>query len=792
MHTASSIEAYTTAKPNTIFSMESSQTLPYRLNMQLRDSKPPMPKEEPVAEWNTHLSLAGGFGTLRRDNKRARSQPGTLRTSDPSRLQIQCTMRGQSKELCKLYDGIHTGLSALLKATQSIHDANGRGCLSLYSTCLKSVPDYIREEEYWEKVEKPDVDPDISSFIYSDLEATTSGSGRKLLRDIVRAHGTNVLRTAIMDGLVPTSVASVLVDLCISLGAHSEAQSILKTMISLHLSRARYKTDKEDFDDHIRVVENVCLLSEKTGNLGFLYRQLTILMESELQWALSHNSLRVSLSGAVQFVIEGDDYTAEAATFIRTVIRQSYVTLNLELSPYIQKLRLHIRSKWRRPMLRPVASREHATERGPTLSDTIYDKTGSVRVDQTDLANLLAVLSAVSIIQGGSIGTDSNIERSPAAALIHEMALEAQQSLEIVSNATVSTASIVDRRALILPLLADAIVTTVSDKSRLKESSAASLDILTLSGLPLEESLVDEAGSFMCMIALFYGQATCSDGFEFLKHAIERLATRSKSAAASRPMQSLLDRLIMAAAFAFSQDSNQPSHLDWALNLEQATCVKGEATPRPSLEQTPARAIAQARNGYKWEEGICEWIAKTPAMEIRRFSLPSSSDAGSDDDMPEATSTPRTSPERDLAPRMSFSPCVKGRRMVDLSKRTRINDCVSPTCSSVIVGRRQVSNKRRLSISKRLSGASEAASLASEAFQTGGVYGGDTDELCTAQSVKLVRMWRHAQTICSFEPKEQRHGKTIPLIGRRLKKVVIAHDGYGIEDSDTQDELSFS
>ena len=737
---------------------------------------------------------------VRKEIKRARCQPGTLATSDYSRLQIQYLMQGRSKELAKLYDAIYLSLSTILKTTHHSQGADRKGCPSLFSTCLKTVPDYIQEEDYWARVENPIVHPDISSTIYSELESTTAGLGWRPLRKIVRAHAIMILRTAIKDGLISVSIANVLLEFCIGEGAYDDAQEILESMTSFMFSREIHSTDEATLNDHCTIFKGVQLFSEIAGKHGFLYRHLAAIMVSALPWTYLSSSLYNSLSGAVQSVAKGDEHARDAANLIRSLVRPSDVTLVPTTPTQIQEMRLANVSKQKRNVQRRASSRGDGVTNS-IKSDSSYSKTIDGSQESTKslpvkVADLLAVLSAVSIVQQENYKADSTLNCSPTAILLREIAQEAHQSIEIALNIAGSPEYLRNKRTLILPLIADAVVGMMCDETVSRYSWVSSLNLDAISALSLDDNVVSEAGSFICMIAQFYAQARASSGFEFIKRVVEKQRIAAKSTSWAKATQSFLNSLIMATALAFSQNTSQPCHLDWALSVEQIIGVRNEATPRSTVDRTPARAIYQARNGYKWEDGICEWIAKTPAIDMHAPGTPSSTGTSTDNDHALAIGTPTTCPETDSAPAFLFSPCLIRKEKAHVITSRHKQGCASLQCVRIMVGRGQTLNEQRPSSLGRLSQDSEARRSELEVFQSHGEYD-DADELCTAQHVRelsLPRLRKYPHVArsgmsCRGEVhfcKTIRSNRQIP--NRRLNN----WNDLDEQDSETEDELSLS
>ncbi|EDO04508.1 hypothetical protein SS1G_06991 [Sclerotinia sclerotiorum 1980 UF-70] len=197
-----------------------------------------------------------------------------MSTASVSDRQIKARVLGASKThtigsqaLCKIrntmsparfniYEGIYNGLEALLRATHPIvPKGHEKGPKSLLSLCLATVPKYITMEEEllyseiqrvgsYSAIEKRD----ISTEVYDDLELFGScGRGWKHLQSVVRPHGVQIIRDAILEDLLEFNFCEILVDLCIYSGHHDEAELILSSLLSAY----KFPAPTKCFSDHV-------------------------------------------------------------------------------------------------------------------------------------------------------------------------------------------------------------------------------------------------------------------------------------------------------------------------------------------------------------------------------------------------------------------------------------------------------------------------------------------------------------------------------------------------------------
>jgi hypothetical protein len=134
----------------------------------------------------------------------------------------------------KYYDAVYQHLDALLRAT-SVQAPGTAAPKSLLAMCLRKVPDYIAEQEVWEQRESESsfTDLDVSSELYWDLESTygTAKYGWKHLSVVVQSHGIKMVKEAIMEGLIDRPFALLLARVCDQAKAFSDRGQLLEATL---------------------------------------------------------------------------------------------------------------------------------------------------------------------------------------------------------------------------------------------------------------------------------------------------------------------------------------------------------------------------------------------------------------------------------------------------------------------------------------------------------------------------------------------------------------------------------
>ena len=539
--------------------------------------------------------------------------------------------RRTASEEWRLLDGICKGLVALLKATSS-EPSSRKSCRSLFSTCLRQVPTYIREEEMLSKTEDPTNDGDISSAVYSDLEKFGSlpGAGWDPLREVVRAHGISMVGEAIQEGTIAPADARHISCLCLALSAYDEAQGILESM-TITEPPADKQPSKEatlSAGEAQAIYSSMEKFVSHTGRQGFVYRQTAAMLNSgilPLEW-MSSKVMISHWNGMIRSITQGDEHARSATILIQLTLSKWYKKAGRTPFPDVHDIRVRLRKALHRPALRSVASSQ-AAKAADTQSD--FTHAGISLLDDANdglydtIFNVLTVFSAISLLRDSEPAQNSDDAQGPSVPILQGLGLEVRQALEMASYNTDSQhASALSLERLRLPLLAAGMSKMMYRRPTEQLYPDGCLDLTFLARLPTRNESLGNAGLFLCAVARCCAKARSVDAFGFIQAMVNDLMALSTSKVHDKVTRGLCGRIALAAAFEFSEGTSQPDHLNWALDVELAINGEINGPSKPSMEKTPARGTTQSKSGYRWEEGICEWIAKTPALVLCKPSDP--------------------------------------------------------------------------------------------------------------------------------------------------------------------------
>lgn len=526
----------------------------------------------------------------------------------------------------KLIEGIHYGLDALLKATADVVKPTLTGSRTLFSTCLRKTPDYIFAEETWCKEEDPESTVDISTAIYNDLEAlgVSSTGGWKPLREVVRAHGIALLGAAVKDGVITSSVALGLVRLCIAHRAYDEGQQLIECMISTMGPFEPPASVRSSLlaTSHLGMLDYFARMS---GRYGFQYRELTNLFSNgilPIEWMSTHDMIPC-WNRLIGSLAEGNDQVRGAAVLLRTVLSLSYGVSYLSLSSHIHDVRL--RAAHSSCVIREKPScRSKTSKVNPPTKENPSQRRDSKSVEMANAlhstsSHLLTIITTLDFFQTSASGLKFNQSDVATVSVLQDVAFEAHQALEALQKKDESDKTLqlnTYQRRMCLPLLAAAVVIAANDQDGMELNQDICRHFDPIRYLKPGDDFADTAASFICAFVNCCAQAGSREAFHYMQRIIKGLTQSSICQCLEPETRKLSEKFAITAAVQFSKITSLPKHLSWALDLESFFNRKnveadGHTPIRPSVQ-----TLTKTKSGFRWEEGICEWVAGTPVIPM--------------------------------------------------------------------------------------------------------------------------------------------------------------------------------
>jgi len=441
-----------------------------------------------------------------------------------------------------------TAFKSLLTTTNSPSQLERTGARSLLSTCLSRVPDYIDLEAEYTLQSNADAE-DIASSVYTDLESL----------------GTN------------------------SNGGWQGLREVVRSH-SVHLVCTAIE---EGFIHDARVAELVAACKNNSA-----------LAEAESlirSWLYHHRT------GASHRLDESNPALVELAE-----LRISHDALELYLRQYTELINSD--RVWVVDVLRPGSSflkdLIKALVRGPGQEVAIaYLEAAVVKDCETSdkrslpvFTRLAGLLASIALTRAGDL-TES-LSGLDLSAVVHRIAIRVMQyqfrQQDFATRHNGSTLPSKQSNGIHPFVMAD----TLLQLARLPKAPSMTcvpMDISVSTIGKHQHAFV----KFVCNVA--HHVSRFSEAGEIESLLLTTSGFLSPSSECSDENRDLLSRLGFEIAFAFSEQTGVDIDHRFA---DTIAANHKDKNPRKGLVETPRRR-AQV-SGFKWEEGLCEWVAATP------------------------------------------------------------------------------------------------------------------------------------------------------------------------------------
>lgn len=663
--------------------------------------------------------------------------PGDFRSCTKNLLR---EFRELAKEMLptnwRLVEGVYEHLDSLLRAAS--HDPTPKnGPKSLFATCLKQITGCINEEQLRMSEEDPDDKSDAATIVFGELEALNMSSkeGWKPLKEVVRAHGIRLLADAVEESLISLPLARGLVILCLHRHANNEAQVIVKSMIRMMrpLSRPTSIKNKIFAFGHSIALHTMALLHDSAASdgLAFTYQQLAMLFRSgilPIEWVACRDGVTL-WNGVVISITQGAADAAEAANLLQAIVSLMYGDFGGP-NEEIEQLRIgEDPSTQRRKEEATRLSSSSEMLSSSNGRDASSDKFESFELRSRacrTVTNMLTVLSSIEILQ------------KPQWSIIQNIGIEAQKAQEFaVRNLTRTGTPTLDWIQMGLTILAFNLVQAQigQDFQKFPKGNFIRLD----AQYAVHSEFFTSAGSLICNVARCCGKAVTQDPFYYHQKLLKGLDLMSSSL--NRAIQKVYDGISVAAAFEFAEGTGQPGHLEWASALERKVDGGTPGQPLRTLRKMRSNDPKSRRDGYRWEEGICEWVAKTPAGNLKALRQDGVGD-GEEDSYGNGTGDPaHSSPWKELLDLPDMSPCLKKSKRGSQEQSRASQECRRAEITALVGDRSIDDESPEDPVSHRNRGSSDIEDL----------YSAEADELSASPGPSSSKSSQHS-TDTPLEP----------------------------------------
>lgn len=489
-----------------------------------------------------------------------------------------------------LYESILRAFHSLLVATAE-PTPGAKGVKSFMSMCLRKIPEYIGELEEWERRQAEEegtkstlYSSEMSNEVYEAVEsALPPGSGCPQLRTLVKAHGTKVLRDAMEEGLLEDVFSITLVKLCSRTKSFCEAEALLLFLLDRSYPKPRSMDSTFDEGRRLAPLKSLRDFAQESGRSQFMLRQLSKLISHQQlhpHW-LSTNEFSDIWSGVVK-ALSGNEVCDDTVSFAAHMI-----------------IILSSQAKSTAFSLRPQA-------------DDIRS------LSQQTLLSAITTVASLSLLRqeagGLALHHFKHIDTSPASAKVRYII----QTCIYEVNRT-------RKPRWMRTILQLAAFFTNNSQDGTKAADFANLwDHVTQYRHKKDGRQQYEAATvIISSFAQYCGRGAPEPSHHYMTRFCNRLARAVEA-------DELMTRKLQTdCAFSLAERTNDLRDLVFAESFTATTASGQPVQPTPRRNGT-----GSSFTGFRWDEGISEWVTATPAVQQQQqqSSTRNAHSLGSDDE----------------------------------------------------------------------------------------------------------------------------------------------------------------
>ena len=512
-------------------------------------------------------------------------------------------------EIGKLVKGMSEAYANLLQATTTGNEKRWNGTRSLFGACLRKLPQYIELEEHFAELDKEEDDDeddrDVSQEIYTYLEDSfeiTAGQGWRPFKQVVRAHGTQLLCDALADQILGLETLHLLVVHCLNASAWDEAEKFLGAFLSclkpLPLPNNPYvNLFDEQRSLYMWMVKDFVA---RTGRYRFLYDTLEYMISQELlplEW-LATESMRPVWDRLVRSLSDGDQRSsANAFRFLETAMcagiglpdESLFEAGEGEIDTFARQFKPSSR-----PEFRDALDTTFSSLLTVFCSIALINKHRDERAGELTMRRVVWATDSifVSLLKRNDIKDDLAL----LGPLEENMPQFAQRAVWAVFASFVVHLEDCRQSSHLLSIdasTAGGAITWIASQYSSKYTNSSEL----LATLP----------AFVSAVARGTGRIWKDDGFDQIQRLVQDMLTISGIRLPHKLWT--MKRLALESAMEFAQSTNEPQHMAFAQEIEQSMRSKGHVVIAPTPQKNDSPSVI---GGFRWEEGIGEWVTCTP------------------------------------------------------------------------------------------------------------------------------------------------------------------------------------
>lgn len=529
-----------------------------------------------------------------------------------------------------------------------------RGARSLLSMVVRRLPEFIAsEQEAQDELDEND-DEDMCNAYFTELESfyAPHGKGWRPLREAVRAQGIFLVSTMIRRKWVTDPIACTLIENCRLDESDDACESLLATFLSsctgYPYPQALKPTAGSSLPgDPIRLLRRYACSS---FHRSYVFDELAKLLSRGVlppEWMATKLWTSWMTRATISFS-KGDVACSAAARLIEAVLVSASDIRTIDEPPKPKK-------RGRPPKRGATAGRPtRASSTALAIIKSEPPRPCPLLVEDAlsnHVTSLMAALCGMHISRSREVSEEENVDGAEAEHIIRNLsfALERALAAKPPSHVTNLTSNHLLRRGCIL--LSDCLLqcndAVLTGDTRYVMAATPTLEKLCETLTPRLD-LVKELALFLRQAFRCFGSSTDFERL-YTSREVRRMVSMLVHLADAPGLSRFLGRVGVETAMQFAEGTGEPDDHLWAVEIQE-TVIALQNGQRLSFESSDGPDGQGQPRGYRWEESIGEWVARTPAVKASAAPIiwtKTRASIASDDSPCIPCSTDTSSPETD-------------------------------------------------------------------------------------------------------------------------------------------------
>lgn len=500
-----------------------------------------------------------------------------------------------------------------------------RGTRSLLSMAVRHLPEFIEDEQTIQDDVDNDCDVDMCDMYFYELEAhyAPGGGGWQPLREAVRAQGIYLVSEMLQRQWVTKLAACRLLEECVK---HYEFDAF-ELLSSKYLSTVDAYQYPTAFDPHRppgHCDDPIHLLgtyyTRSCGRRSFVFDQMAELLLRGVvapEWMVTR-PWKKCVDGAITSLSAQDPNSTAARRLIEAIILTAANTY-----PEIDTIAVHTK---RLGMSHPV--RLKATHASATNALVPSNSRVPCPIPIQDaLSNLtlslMAALCSMHIARSNSPATEEKAVGTKIRKFVQSLAFTVEREVEIrqpSSGADRSTCQLLRQGCVLLGrcLLEqgeDDFNTIRGPDSSSRQNTRAFLLVLSS-----RQDVIKELATMVRQVFRCYEHVHKSDQTR-TSPEIRGKVSQLVGLGGDERLSTFLGKVAVETAMSLAETTGDPDDHVWAVEIQEKVMSLQQEN---GMRHEEAHGRMDNSSGlYRWEEGIGEWVARTPMWKARAVEVPS-------------------------------------------------------------------------------------------------------------------------------------------------------------------------